>query len=339
MVLKKRLAVRISAVRKIEANLALVIAGLLLLLLAPCWRFVVAPSLKVVPTDFDLFYKYPGTLTRYANPPGDPVIGPSPVEIPIVMERFLLSKPHLSTPGTSVVDIETTILESSGGETLYEYEELISIDRKTGELTKVDSNNGANGYLVVFPFNTPEKSIPVWFEPTGNSFKATFTESTVKSELPVFGFKLELSTIPVETPAGYPDEYTGAQLKETLSMPELGVENEELFQVSYKANASINFFIEPVMGTIVDVTDGEFDLLLNVEKPETSFRATKLISEMNFSKEQGSVIKAIAYARDELAKKSLQYTYIPLGFLVLGTIILLIGLFAGITVKNNSDDD
>ncbi|MBN2169424.1 MAG: DUF3068 domain-containing protein [Actinobacteria bacterium] len=339
MGLYKRLLVRLSVVRKMKANLILVTVGLFLILLAPCWHFVIAPSLKVVPTDFDLFYKYSGTLTKFANPPGEPVIGQTPVEIPIIMERFILSKPHLSRSGTSAVSVETNILESTSGNTLYESEELVSMDRKTGELTKVDSNNGANGYLIVFPFDTPEKNVPIWFGPAGKALEASFSEKTSKSGLTVFGFKLELSGIPVETPAGYPGKYTGTELKETFSMPELGVNDDEIYQADYKANASIYFLTEPVMGNIVDVTNGELDILLNIEKPESGFKVSKLILKMNFSKNPESVGKATVFARDELSKRTLQYTYIPIGLLILGLIVSTIGLFAGTAVISNNEDD
>lgn len=122
-------------------------------------------------------------------------------------------------------------------------------------------------------------------------------------------------------------------------MPELGVNDDEIYQADYKANASIYFLTEPVMGNIVDVTNGELDILLNIEKPESGFKVSKLILKMNFSKNPESVGKATVFARDELSKRTLQYTYIPIGLLILGLIVSTIGLFAGTAVISNNEDD
>jgi len=70
--IRKRRAERWRAIRKSKANLAPVITGCMLLVLAFAWRFAIAPSIKVVAGDFDQLYFYEGVLTTYINPPGRP---------------------------------------------------------------------------------------------------------------------------------------------------------------------------------------------------------------------------------------------------------------------------
>lgn len=338
MKLFKSFHTRVGVVRRTKPNLILVVVGLTLLILAPCWRFIIAPAMRVVPTDFDLFRQFSGIITVFANPPGEPVVGGTPMEIPVLIERVILSRPDLSTSGISSVDVDTVVMDHNTGETLYESDQALSIDKKTGELSGVDSESDASGHLILFPFDTPEGVVPVWFEPAAESFDAQYIGHKTEEGLDLLEFKLELSGEAIQTPSGYPDQYTGAELKESLSMPELGIADTAVCPAVYQANASFSFLVEPVMGTIVGLNGGELDLLLTATQSESEFKITKLVRKLNLSSTSFSVTESLTYAKDELSKWKLQYTYIPIFYLALGTVLLIIGLFVGTKEKKEKEE-
>lgn len=338
--ISKRLTSRYEKIKNMKANLILVVAGIVLILLAPLWRLAIAPSIKIVPTDFNLLRQYSGTLTEYANPPGEPVIGQTPLVKQIILEYFILSRPNLSSPGTSVVSVETKILDKSNGETLYETKKDFGVKRRTGELTDYNkSDKKEEGYFIIFPFDTPSDVVPVWFDISGETADAVFVKKTQVNGLPVYEFKLDATNLPVSAPSGFPGDYTGAQLKQSFSKPELEIGDDEICKAQYRANASFTFLVEPRMGNIAKMKSGEIDLLLNTSRPQSDFKATLALSNISFSENEDSIERSVTFARDELSKRQLQFVYIPVFLLGLGVVILVIGLFAGVKMRKDGEDD
>lgn len=340
MGISERAKLRYETIRGIKSNLVLVITGIILILLAPIWNLAIAPIIKIVPTDFDLIHQYNGNLRIYANPPGDPVIGQTPRDMEVIVEYFILSRPDLSTPGTSVVEAETRILDRSNGDVLYDSEKDFGVNRRTGELTDYDkSGNKEEGYLIVFPFDTPQTPVPVWLETAGTATDAVFIKTTKQLDLPVYEFNLEFKGLPVSAPTGFPSEYTGGELKSSLSRPDLDIGDEAILTAEYIADGSNTFLVEPLMGNMAGMTSGKLDTLLRVNHPETGFKGTFPLSEMEFSENKDSIERSVTFARDEVAKRKLQFVYIPVLLLVLGAAVLVIGLFAGVKTKKDGEED
>lgn len=59
-------------------------------------------------------------------------------------------------------------------------------------------------------------------------------------------------------------------------------------------------------------------------------RADPLISKLAYTEMPTSVKDGIVFAKDEKAKITLQFIYIPLGWLLLGIACLVVGSFAGV---------
>ncbi|MBM3708748.1 MAG: hypothetical protein FJW69_10520, partial [Actinobacteria bacterium] len=72
--MKKRLTDRWSIIKRSRANIALLAAGCLLVLLSPIWRFAIAPAVKVVANDYDELYFYEGNMTTFVNAPSLPAL-------------------------------------------------------------------------------------------------------------------------------------------------------------------------------------------------------------------------------------------------------------------------
>ena len=210
--MRKKLLDRWGGVKKSRANLALLIVGCVLLALALAWRFAIAPSVKIVATDFDRLNFYEGTLTTYINPPGEPIpAGGLPAREAVTIESRVFSRFELSTPGTSVVEEDDRLLSRENGEAIAKSKRVFAIDRKTGRMIKDrGSDRDRGGYYIVFPFSTPRAGVPVWSELIGKTRDTQFRKESKLDGLPVYEFTLEYHNEPVaKVPEGFPAELTG----------------------------------------------------------------------------------------------------------------------------------
>jgi Porin PorA len=326
---------RLRALRRHRANLVLVVAGCVLILLSPVWRFAVATALKVEPTDLEQVLYYDGSLTDYVNPPGQPPAGTQPVVTAVRIDRTILSKPLLSTSSVSVVEVETRLVAQTRD--LSDVTHSYTLDRKTGEM--VDSpkaDRSRTGYYIVFPFNAPRGEVPFWSELTGKTHPAEFEKEDAVYGLPVYIYTVSFGNQPVvEAPAGFPASLDGAALKEMLSMPDLSVADTETVTLSYTASSTVELKVEPRMGNIVE-TRGEESVSLSAKDAAGSLIVTRALNKLEFNLNQTSVKASAQFAREEVSKLNLQFVYLPLGLLVLGLGIVLIGLFAGIKPQTRS---
>jgi hypothetical protein len=331
--MKKRLNKRWRAVRKSRANLALLIAGCALLALALAWRFAIAPSIKVVATDFNQLYYYEGNLTTYMNPPGKPVpAGGIPARKAVIIERRVASRPELSTPGISIVEEDIRLLSRETGAQISKVKRVFALDRKTGRLVKDKGSNGdRNGYYIVFPFDTLRAGVPAWSELTGKTNSAQFSRESKLEGLPVYEFVLEYHNEPIaRAPENYPSKLTGRELKDMLQMPNLPVGDETVVKPTYLGGAVLDFSVEPRMGTITQVRSAQQTVSLQAGGEGSGFTVTRLVHKLEFSQRKDSTVETVAFAKDEVAKLRLQFLYIPLLLLAMGIACLLVGSFAGV---------
>jgi len=331
----KTFSSRRRAIKRQKANLALVVAGCLIMLLAVAWRLAIAPALKVEPTDIDQVLYYSGAVTYYVNPPGQPAVGAQPVRVPVRIETFFSSRPTDSTPSTAILTTETNIFSADTGQVLSTIKHTYAIDRKTGKMV---GNNKADrdrsGYYLVFPFDTPRWTAPLWSELTGKTCPAKYQKSETVDRVSVYDFAMSYGNQPVAVPPnGFPAELTGAQLKEILSMPDLTIGDSQVMAPLYTGSSAVNLKVEPRMGTIVETSRFQESVSMTVNAPSGDLLVTRALYSLDYSQVQQSVAQSAEFARDEVAKLKLQFVYIPLGLLVLGLAILAIGLFAGVKAQ------
>lgn len=321
---------RSRAVGSSRANLALVVAGCLLVLLAPAWRLAVAPALRIVPTDIEQVLYYDGTLTRHSDPVGGPPAGGEPVRARVRIEREELSKPLLSTPGTAVVEVETRVRSPETLELISRSGETYRLDRKTGEMIEGSEAGRMSGYMLVFPFDTPRGTVRYWSELAGESVPARFVGTERSAGLVLYRFRATFrDREAARPPEGYPRRLTGAGLKLMLSMPGLPVPDEAEGRVSYTAAADIELLVEPRAGNVVDIRGRESISLESFEAGGGgALELAKPLYELEYEQQPASFQRARRFAASELAKFGLQYTYIPLGLAGLGLLLLVVGFAA-----------
>ena len=323
-------------IRKLKSNLALVVIGCLLVLLAISWRLAIAPALRLVATDIEKTYVYNTTITSYANPPGQPAAAAERVPIQARIERAILSLPLQSTPNTALFQVETALVAKDSLERLSTNMHVYAVDRETGEMVEDrKADRGASGYYLFFPFNAPKSSVPFWSELTGKTYPANYQKSEVVHKVNTYAFSTKYDNQTTsEPPDGYPRSLRGAELKAMLSMPDLPVGDSATVEPTYKAGGSLELLVEPRAGTIVR-TNGEESVSITVRGAGGEVIVERPLFKLEYSQTNSSVADVAQFARDEVAKIKLQFEYIPLVLLVLGILVFLIGAFAGVKREYN----
>ncbi len=323
---------RWRAVKRMRANLLLVAAGIALILVAPIWRFAVAPALKVVATDMEQVLQYEGVLTYFVNPPDRQVPGAPPSRASVGITKTVRSEPLVSTAQTAVFKAETSIYDSASGQLISEGEHTYAVDRRTGEQVKSDlADRERSGYFIVFPFNTPRSSVPLWSELAGATFPAEFEGKTFAGGLATYRFSMSFADRPAAaTPRGYPETIQGAPLKEWLEMSDVAVDDDVEVKPEYRCSQDTLLKVEPRMGTIVETSSGRDTVTLAVEDAGGNLLLSRALYTLEYKQTRESVKTMSAFAREEVSKLKLQFVYIPLGLLVLGLAVLMVGAFAGV---------
>lgn len=308
--------------RASAANTALVIIGCLLVITAPVWRLGIAPALKVVATDFDYIYFYDGSLDVYT--------GGALSAIPAALEQRVLSRNDLSTPAVSAVREGLRLYDKRNSAEVEKQTHYLAMNRKTGELQKARGCERATGNYIVFPFNSPKSDVPVWVERAKVAVKAKFAKKDKVGGVSVYRYDLEYHNLPCPPPPGFAETVKTSDVV-SLMPPGFTMPPGDSLEASYVTAGKASYFVEPAMGSIVDVRGLEQSV--SIKLSGSGFAATSLVFSFKCSLDKNSVTTATLFAKDEIAKLRLQFVSIPLGLLVFGVVVFLVGFFAGTKKK------
>ncbi|HEY5531204.1 MAG TPA: porin PorA family protein [Candidatus Anoxymicrobiaceae bacterium] len=325
---------RWKAIKRQRSNSALVIAGCALILLAFAWRLAIAPALKVVPTNIDELLYLNGTITNFVNPPGQPATGSAqPAQVQVQLNRRVFSRPLDSTTNTAIVKTEDNVFTRDPRTLLSTTGSVYAIDRRTGAMvSNKRADQRRSGYLLVFPFNSPASSVPLWSELTGRTYPAKYVKSEKFNGIEVYDYQMAYGNQPLaKPPAGYPYTLTGAQARQILSTAVPVLADNQTVKPIYAGSSVVAMKVEPKSGTIVSIDRFEESVSITINGLGTNVLAlTQALNSVAYSQLPQSSAAVTVHAKDQLAKFRLQFVYIPLGMLVLGFAVLLAGLFAGV---------
>jgi len=325
-------ALRWKVIKRQRSNSTLVIAGCALILLAFAWRLAIAPALKVVPTNIDELLYLNGTITNFVNPPGQLAAG-SAQPAQVQLNRRLFSRPLDSTTKTAIMKTEDNVFTRDPRTLLSTTGRVYALDRRTGAMVSDKrADQRRSGYLLVFPFNSPASSVPLWSELTGRTYPAKYVKSEKFNGIEVYDYQMAYGNQPLaKPPAGYPDTLTGAQARQILSTAVPALADNQTVKPIYAGSSVVALKVEPKSGTIVSIDRFEESVSITINGPGANAVAmTQALNSVAYSQLPQSSAAVAVYAKDQLAKFRLQFAYIPLGMLVLGFAVLLAGLFAGV---------
>lgn len=316
--------------KALKANIVLLVAGCVLVVLAGLWRVAIAPAIRIVAGDFDSLYFYEGTDTVAVAAPGQPAL-PQEVIQPIVIGRRTANRSDLTTSTVSVVEVETQVMDQRTREVLSTCKALFAMDRRTGQLVGFDKIPPRSGYFIVFPFNSPKGQVPYWSELTESTHPAVFYKEEKHDGRTFHRYRYSFGGVTLKAPpAGYPAELTGAQLKQMLGQPGLLVGDSAILKPAYTASGRGDLLVEPVMGTIASASGVDQSVSMTVEDAARDFLVTRMLYRVAYEETKSGTADGVTFAREELSKYTLQFVYIPLMLLALGIACVLVASFAGV---------
>ncbi len=315
--------------RSQKANLVLLIAGLVLVILAPLWRFAVAPALKIVATDTDRMIFYTGTLTRYLRPEGEALTGTEPQGTDVTIQVRYSNPIGKSTTGVALLQADTELIRTSDKVRLGESRHSYAIDRRTAkQVPGHGSDMDRTGYYLFFPFNTEAGRLDVWDDSSAAAQEAVFARKARMYGVDVYIFTMRYSGKRVPAPEGFPERITGARLKSIIPSQAPAAEDSGVFDVTYRGNLVREYVVEPVSGTQVGVTRTRESVFMAVDDPDRGVSCTQVVYKLDHEEKPESLQEGGDFAAHEIAKITLQFLYIPLLFLLLGFACALVGFFA-----------
>jgi hypothetical protein len=319
-----------------KAALVILIIGLVILILAPIWKWGLAPSLVKIPDTIDVTSVYDGTLTLSVDPTSLSMLPPElAVKIPLAITRRDLSQPSKSTSSVAVLK-ETAKAIGPGGKTFIDTTMYYALDRKTS-LNVADHGADANrtGLYPLLPIGAKKQTYKFWSDDVGRTGDTKFVKTTKVSGLttpPTECFVYEAGGPAVPTinpPLGLPKTISGVQIKSLASgIPGLdpaslaAISDTAKYPITYTKQTAVTLIGEPRTGSIVAVpsnTDTYY-----VDASALGLGQIKLAS-IHYAQTAENIAKVMDETAENFGLLNMVGLYIPLLLLILGVVLTAIG--------------
>jgi hypothetical protein len=315
------------------ASIAAIAIGLILVVLAPVWRWAIAPQFIKIPDNIDITSRYEGTLRLFVDPQ-KMVLYPKgkEVTIPLSITRRDVSQPGKSDSKTAVIK-ERVEGKDPEGNTMIEWTRYFALDRKSSQnVSGHNSDADRNGYYVMLPMGTDKKTYEMWDEDLMKTGSAKFVKVETRDGekhkvIKVFVF--DAAGAPeamVKPPLGLPATLPGKTIKVILGNPNIALPDDAMFPIEYYKKTEATLVAEPRTGSFVDIPKYREEYYANAALPGE--KQNLLALAILDYKQTGINVKAVvddtaAY----FALLDLMAVWLPVIFLVVGLILLLAGIF------------
>jgi len=311
--------------KRYRFGIILLIIGVIIVVMAPIWKWAIAPSFLKLPCDIDITPVYEGTLKLYVNQEAMTLLPEGKEKIiPIKITRKEKGVPGISDSNTVIV--KESVVTTSGGTIISKFENYYALDRKTSKnVPSHKSNRNRKGYSILLPVGTKKSTYEMWDDDTETTTKAKFVKELTRDgnkhkrvKLYLFSGKSEATF--VKPPIGLPEKLTGKQIKEIIGKPNLALADNELFPITYLKKINAEFSVEPRTGSIVDVP--KYSEVYLVDASTLGMEPIKLAS-IDYSQTDESVRECIDDSAKYFSMLDIVTLWIPLIFLVIGLLVLL----------------
>lgn len=317
--------------KKSKAGLVLIIIGVVFIALAPIWKWGLGPQLLKIPDNIDTVSYYEGVLTLNIDPNSlQPLPPEMAVKVPLSITRTDVSAPERSSGSVAVIK-ETAVAKGPGGKNFTEYTKYYALDRKTAENVTSDEANvkDRTGYSILLGFYVDKDgTYPMWDDDTRSSGDLEFIEETTldgytSKNVPAIVWKGSGKEKAVVPPLGLPEKVSGAQIKALLENPALPYNDTEMYPITYLKSTDATVVSGIKTGQFLKIPDYKEEYF--VDATDAGLGEIKLAT-LQYHQTAASVKKSTDEGTDAYMLLDAVSTYIPLGLLIIGLIILGIGL-------------
>ena len=319
-----------------KAALVILIIGLVILILAPIWKWGVVGAVVKVPDTIDVTSVYDGVLSLNVDPTSLSLLPPEvTVKVPLSIVRRDVSQPSKSSSSVAVIK-ETTKAVGPGGKAFINTTMSYALDRKTS-MNVADHGADANrkGLYPILPIGVKKQTYQMWSDDLGRTGPAKFVKTTKVTGLttPATECFVFLATGPAEPtinpPLGLPKSLTGAQIKAlAASMPGVnpaslaGLSDTAQYPITYMKKTTATLVAEPRTGSIVSILSNTDEY--SIDASALGLGTIKLAS-IHFEQIAENVAKVMDETAENFALLKMVGLYIPLVLLILGVILTAIG--------------
>ena len=316
----------------------LVLLGVLLLVGAATLRWVVAPSLAVLPADTDTTRHYAGTAAVAV----DKRALAAPGSTPLVLKDV----PVAITNRTRVLDVDGHDALISSAKTVdVNGEQMVSVDyRYAVDRSDMEQSSGfpdveeQNGITFNWPIRTEKRDYMGWVQDTGRPLPLIYKGTERKAGVLAYVFE---ATTPVaheitdeQALAALPDSI--GKLDAVALLPSLGLDPARSAQLQpvllgqpdpipfvYTLLVESTYWVEPDSGVVLDARKHEVRTL-GVATGDQILPVMPAL-DMTFSATPETLAEAAADAREAGDQVFLVFVTLPLGLAVAGATLLLLG--------------
>lgn len=324
--------------KRSKAGLVLIIIGVVFIALAPIFKWGLGPMLVKLPDDIDSVSIYEGVLSLGVNPDTLELLPPGlEVKVPLTITRTDVSVPERSDGSTAVIR-EDAIAKGPGGKDFLTYTKYFALDRKTAKNVSSDEADvkDREGYSILFGFGLDKNEpLPVWDDDTGETGDITFVEETtldgfVYKDLVTYVYEGGGEGKMLEPPLGLPEMIPGSTIKTLLGDPALPFNDDEEYKIDYVKTKKATVMINQRVGNVSNIP--EFEEVYYVDASALGMGRIKLAT-LSYKNTAASVRASVDTAGDAYALLDLAGKWLPLGLLLFGVVILVIGLVVFVVKK------
>jgi hypothetical protein len=327
-------------VKRSKGGIVCVIIGLVLVLIAPVWKWGVVPTVVKIPDTIDQTLIYEGVLTLHVDPASMTPLPPEmAVNIPLTIIRQDISDPAKSSKDVAVIK-EPLVAKGPGNADFLSYTKYYALDRKTAKnVPDAGSNVDRKDYSLLLGFFVDKDgSYRLWDDDVAASGPLEYVKTTTMDglqykDIEVLEFKG--SSEPEKTvspPLGLPSKISGAQIKAVLNDPNLPFNDTDMYPIDYLKKTSGVFRVDQKTGSIFDVIKNKEEYYVDA----TALGMGKLLlGELEYSQTPLNVKENLDIAAKNYMLLDSVEIYFPLIMLILGGIFLLIGIVM-IVMKRSS---
>jgi Porin PorA len=322
----------------------MMVAGCTLLVMAPVWRYGIAPLFIRLPDDVRNSSIQKGKLTVFADRATSRLYPSGQEQVtPVVIQNEDVGVPSRSDGRTLVVDERVTLRDRDDGQALEGLRKPATyvLDRRTCEnVPGVIDGIDRTGFTIKFPMLSEKKAYPIWDDDLQRTVTANFVKTgsmdgfkTKGVEVYIYRINGELEKMAVPPP-GVPEFITGRKAKELTGNTSLPVPDDSEIRIEYFKKNTETMYVEPKTGAVVYSPGHKFEYYVKNAPGESP--AYIKIAEFEYSTDRLSAKRDIDDGEKYRRLIDLDLKWTPLSFLLWGIALIALGVF--LTRRRAGDD-
>lgn len=319
-----------------KASIVVIVIGVILVIMAPVWKWAIGPQFVKIPNNLDTTSEYEGTLKIYADPQSMSLYPPGQEQVQkLKITRNDKAIPSRSSSSVILVEEKGVVKDASTGKVLQlGWDKFYALDSKTAQnVSGHGSDNNRTGLTVLFPIGTQKNEYLFWDDDTGKTGAAKFVkEETIEGvkhksvKVLVFDVKGTPDKMS-KPPLGLPAELPGSVIKTILGNPAMPISDTMMLPIDYFKKTDARIVAEPKTGSIVDVPRYREEYYVNTALAPPPNYLT--LATLDYAQTRLNVKMVVDDSAKYFGMLDLNAMWLPLIFLVVGLILIVIGLFLG----------